>query len=236
MHFPSPLLSGTLVKRYKRFLADITLDDGQEITAHCANSGSMMGLKEPGSKVWVTKVHDSSDRKLRYDWHLVQPSNTTCRVGINTSTPNKIVEEALNQQKIEPLSAYKTVRREVKYGAQNSRIDFLLSQDGLPDCYVEVKNVTLKQNNAVAFPDAVTTRGAKHMQELALMKDQGHRAVVIYVVQRTDGEHFEIAADIDLEYAEAVAHAKSKGVEFFAYTCAITDTYIELNTPLSIKS
>ncbi len=235
MRFPSPLIPGKLIKRYKRFLADIELETGEIITAHCANSGSMKGLKDEGLPVWVTKVPDESDRKLRYDWHLVQAPQTKERVGINTSFPNKLVEEALKNNKIEPLSLYNGIKREVKYGAQNSRIDFLLTEDGQPDCYVEVKNVTLKTSTHLQFPDAVTARGTKHMQELALMRDQGHRAVVLYIAQRTDGDAFTVAADIDPDYAAAVKTAKEKGVEFYCYTCAITDDSIEINTPLPIE-
>ena len=139
MHFPFPLLKGTLIKRYKRFLADITLENGSDIIAHCANSGSMLGLKEPGSTVWVSKVLNDAKRKLRYDWHIIEDAQNDHEwVGINTSWPNKIVEEALLNKAIPELSIYPTLKREVKYGQQNSRIDFLLTGEGLPDCYLEV--------------------------------------------------------------------------------------------------
>ena len=236
MDFNGPLLKGKLIKRYKRFLADIQLDDGRLITAHCANSGSMMGLKDEGLAVWVTEVPKESQRKLRYDWHLVQAPHSNERVGINTSHPNRLVAEALEHGKIEPLSAYKTIRPEVKYGSQNSRIDFLLSEKNLPDCYVEVKNVTLKRDDLLQFPDAVTARGKKHLQELILMKEQGHRAVVLYIAQRMDATNFRVAEDIDPEYAVVSLEAKKKGVEFYCYGCGITDIGITIATPLTIQS
>lgn len=235
MQFPSPLIIGKLVKRYKRFLADIQLDSGEIITAHCANSGSMQGLTDEGSKVWITKVPEDSDRKLRYDWHLIQPPGTHERVGINTSHPNKLVHEALTAKSIKPLAMYDNIRPEMKYGAQNSRIDFFLSHEAHPDCYVEVKNVTLKNGNALLFPDAVTARGAKHLQELTLMKDQGHRAVVLYIAQRKDGDYFTVAKGIDPTYAEVAQSAKQKGVEFYAYYCDITDRDISISQELTIR-
>lgn len=234
MLFKGPLLTGKLVKRYKRFLADIILDTGEEITAHCANSGSMLGLMDEGSRVWVTKVPDEVDRKLRYDWHLVQPEGVPGPVGINTSHPNKLVHEALLEKKIKLLKAYNTIKPEVKYGSQNSRIDFFLTQEGLPDCYVEVKNVTLLKGYALQFPDAVTTRGAKHLEELMEMVAQGHRAVVIYTAQRQDGTHFETAKDIDPHYATTAALAQEKGVEFYCMRCAITDTEIRIADEIKI--
>ncbi len=235
MQFPSPLIQGTLIKRYKRFLADITLDSGEEVTTHCANSGSMLGLKEEGSKVWVTKIPDESKRKFRYDWHLIQIPGSTERVGINTSWPNHLVEEALKAKSITPLTSYHNYKREVKYGQQNSRIDFLLTEENLPDCYVEIKNVTLKIDNTLQFPDSVTARGTKHLEELIHMKDLGHRAVVLYIAQRTDAPFFKVADHIDPTYAKISILAKEKGVEFYCYTCDINDEEIKIAAPLLIK-
>ena len=179
MRFPDPLLKGTLQKRYKRFLSDVTLATGEEVIAHCANSGSMMGLKEPGLEVWLSPARNP-DRKLKYTWELVRIGDGL--VGINTMLPNRIVEEAVGSGHITELTGYSNVRREVKYG-KNSRIDLFLQEDGRPDCYVEVKSVTLRREEAAEFPDAVTARGTKHLGELSDMVANGGRAVMLYLVQ-----------------------------------------------------
>lgn len=234
MKFPSPLLRATLVKRYKRFLADMTLETGEDITAHCANSGSMLGLKDPGSPVWVTKVPDEADRKLRYDWHIIEdPSGEW--VGINTSWPNKLVEEAILAKKIPELTGHPDYKREVKYGVQNSRIDFYLSGGEHKPCYLEIKNVTLKIGEAVQFPDSVTARGTKHLEELTHMAEQGFRAVVLYIVQRQDCSYFSVADHIDPAYAAAEKHARKKGVEFLCYSCDISKEGIAIDKPLPMK-
>ena len=236
MQFPAPLLSGTLIKRYKRFLADIRLENGDEITAHCANSGSMLGLKEEGSPVYITKVPDEAKRKLRYDWQFIEDvHNDNKWVGINTSWPNNLVEEALLNKRIPELAAYPEFRREVKYGLQNSRIDFYLSGGDLPPCYLEIKNVTLKVGDAAQFPDSVTARGKKHLEELTHMAQEGFRAIVLYVVQRQDCTHFEVASHIDSAYASTAQDAKEKGVEFLCYSCDITKEGITIDTTLPIK-
>ena len=240
MEFPDPLLRGTLVKRYKRFLADVTLEragkDGGFVTAHCPNPGSMLGLNAPGSEVWLSPARNPG-RKLRYSWELVRCG---CRlVGINTGHPNKLVEEAVARAAIAELADYDSVRREVRYG-KNSRIDLLLAGGGRPDCYVEVKNVTLKrdapgQGGAAEFPDSVTKRGAKHLVELSEMVAAGNRAVMVYVVQREDCDHFRLAEDIDPGYAEAFAAAQSAGVEAICYTCRIALDGIHIDAPLPIS-
>lgn len=236
MQFPTPLLSGTLIKRYKRFLADIRLENGEEITAHCANSGSMLGLKDEGSPVYITKVPDEAKRKLRYDWQFIEDvHNDNKWVGINTSWPNNLVEEALLNKRLPELAAYPEFKREVKYGLQNSRIDFYLSGGDLPPCYLEIKNVTLKIGDAVQFPDAVTARGKKHLEELTHMAQEGFRAIVLYVVQRQDCTYFEVASHIDSAYASTAQHAKEKGVEFFCYSCDINKEGITIDNPLPIK-
>lgn len=232
MHFPSPLVRGTLVKRYKRFLADITLESGEVITAHCANPSAMTGLNMPGLPVWLSKSDDPK-RKLAYSLELVElPSGL---VGINTAHPNRIVGEALRDGTIAELAAYSCVRPEVKYG-EKSRVDFLLTGDGLPDCYLEVKNVHLVRNEALAeFPDSVTARGARHLADLAAMVAQGHRAVMLYLVQRTDCTRFDLAHDIDPAYSRAFAVARAAGVEALCYDTVITRDEIRLGQPLPIS-
>ncbi len=235
MKFPTPLLSGTLIKRYKRFLADIRLETGEEITAHCANSGSMLGLKDEGSPVYITKVPEEAKRELRYDWQFIEDvHNGNKWVGINTSWPNNLVEEALLKKHIPELIAYTNFKREVKYGLQNSRIDFYLSGVSLPPCYLEIKNVTLKVGNAAQFPDAVTARGEKHLEELTHMVNEGFRAMVLYVVQRQDCTRFEVASHIDPAYAATAQKAKEKGVEFLCYSCDINRKGITLDKPLPL--
>ena len=231
MEFPNPIQKGVLLKRYKRFFADIDCG-GETITAHCANTGSMMGVKEPGSTVWYSAA-TNPDRKLKFDWQVIEIGGAC--VCINTASANKIVGEALDGGKIADLSDYDTVRPEVKYG-QNSRIDFLLSGADLPDCYVEVKNVTLSRQGGLAeFPDARTARGTKHLGELADMVRGGHRAVMLYLVNRTDCEAFKIAADIDPDYMEAFQSAQNAGVEFLAISTDITETGIQLGKPLAVS-
>ena len=211
MRFQTELVPATLIQRYKRFLADCRLDDGREITAHCANPGSMMGLAEPGTHIWL-EPNDDPRKKLKFGWRLVEHANGHY-TGVDTSVPNKVVRAALIEQKIALLSAYSQVHPEQKYGA-NSRIDFLLSGEGLPDAYVEVKSVTLSRQNGLAeFPDSVTARGAKHLDELATIARAGQRAVMLYLVQRTDCTRFTLANDIDYTYAVACERALLAGVE-----------------------
>ncbi|WP_171131949.1 MULTISPECIES: DNA/RNA nuclease SfsA [unclassified Ruegeria] len=201
MRFETPLVPARLIRRYKRFLADCTLEDGREVTAHCANPGSMMGLAETGQKIWL-EPNDDPRKKLKYGWRLVDHENGHF-TGVDTSVPNRALRIALEAGQIPELAAYETVRAEVKYG-ENSRVDFLLTQPGLPDAYVEVKSVTLSRQPGLAeFPDSVTARGTKHLGELAKMAAQGHRAIMLYLVQRTDCDRFALAADIDPAYAAA---------------------------------
>ncbi|WP_170525651.1 DNA/RNA nuclease SfsA [Ruegeria arenilitoris] len=211
MRFQTPLVPARLIRRYKRFLADCRLEDGREVTAHCANPGSMMGLAEPGEKIWLEPNEDPK-KKLKFGWRLVDHENGHF-TGVDTSVPNRALRAALQAREIPALAAYETVRPEVRYG-RNSRIDFLLSQPGLPDAYVEVKSVTLSREPGLAeFPDSVTARGTKHLGELAEMAAQGHRAIMLYLVQRTDCRKFALAADIDPAYAAAFATARANGVE-----------------------
>ena len=234
MKFHDPLIPGRLVKRYKRFLADVELKGGEIVTAHCANSGSMLNVKEPGSEVWLSPARNP-DRKLRYTWELIKIGDTL--VGINTALPNVIVEEAIIKGKIPELKGYASLCREVRYG-KNSRIDILLKDPSLPDCYVEIKNVTLKRgrgaSNPVEFPDSVTTRGAKHLAELSDMVTHGYRSVMVYLVQRQDSDTFTIAEDIDPAYKIALDKARSLGVEILCYQCILDTKKIEISRSLKL--
>jgi sugar fermentation stimulation protein A len=230
MRFQTALVPARLIRRYKRFLADCTLEDGREVTAHCANPGSMLGLAEPEMRVWL-EPNDDPKKKLKFGWRLVDHENSHF-TGVDTALPNRVLRAALEAQQIEALAAYTTVRPEVKY-AQNSRVDFLLSAPDLPDAYVEVKSVTLCRTPSLAeFPDSVTARGAKHMADLAQMARAGHRAVLIYLVQRTDCTHVDIAADIDPRYAAAHADATAAGVETICIGTRITPQGIDIAGPL----
>ncbi len=220
--YESPLRLGTLDLRYKRFLADITLDDGEKILAHCPNSGSMLGMKEPGSPVAVRHVADPK-RKLQWTWELVQPKGLDTWVGCNTHRPNQVVRWAIEQGQVPGLSAADGLRPEQKYGT-NSRIDFLLGNEDAGFTYVEVKNTTLAYQtgtnepaaepgtHTAAFPDAVTARGAKHMDELVAMREEGHEAAVVFLVNRADCDRFTVARDIDPAYGAAFDRAVEAGV------------------------
>lgn len=229
MEFERPLIPGRLMRRYKRFLADVELQDGREVTAHCANPGSMLGLNAPGMKVWL-EPNDDPKRKLKFSWKLVELE--TGLAGIDTSVPNKVVAEALAARQIPELAAYTTVRPEQKYG-QNSRIDFLLTGDGLPDAYVEVKNVHLMRTPGLAeFPDSVTARGAKHLADLAAEVAAGHRAIMLYVVQMDGPDRFDLARDLDPAYGLAFDSATSGGVEVLVWRCMLGLNRITLDCPI----
>jgi sugar fermentation stimulation protein A len=235
MRFPSPLLRGRLLQRYKRFLADVVLDSGETVTATCANTGSMLGLVTPGSAVWLSES-DSPTRKYRHTWELVEADlgKGPHLVGINTGHPNKIVSEAIAAGCIAELAGYQGLRREVKYG-QSSRIDILLEDAKRGLAYVEVKNVHLSRKMGLAeFPDSVTERGVKHLKELAEMVRQGHRGVMLFLIQRGDARQFDLAADIDRAYAEAFAAARAAGVEALAYRCRLSPEEISLDKPVPI--
>ncbi|PCI47182.1 MAG: DNA/RNA nuclease SfsA [Alphaproteobacteria bacterium] len=234
MKFEHKLIRGRLIKRYKRFLADILLDDGKTVTAHCANPGSMMGLKEAGNIVWLSP-QTNPKTKLDYKWELVDVND--CLVGINTSHPNRLVQDAITDGTITELDGYHALRREMKYG-HNSRIDIFLSgsSQGDADCYVEVKSVTLSRKKSMAeFPDSVTARGTKHLKELSQMVADGHRAMMVYLIQRNDCTEFSIAADIDPIYAAALDAALYDGVEAVCYGCNLTHKEIIVRQRIPIR-
>ncbi len=230
MQFPTPLVPATLTRRYKRFLADCRLEDGREIVAHCANPGAMTGLAEPGLRIWL-EPNDDPKKKLDYGWRLVEHGNGHF-TGVDTALPNRMLKAALQARDVPALAHYPDLRAEVPYG-EKSRVDFLLSGAGLPDCYVEVKSVTLCRSPGLAeFPDTVTARGARHMDELAAMVREGHRAAVLFLVQRTDASAVQVAADIDPAYARALSAALAAGVEVIAHGTAISPDGITLGPAL----
>jgi sugar fermentation stimulation protein A len=229
MKFPSPLLRGRLVKRYKRFLADVRLDTGELITATCPNTGSMMGLAVPGAVVWLSSS-TSPTRKYPHTWELVEADlgRGPALVGINTNHPNRIVADAIAAGEIPEVAGFASLKREVKYGLA-SRVDILLEDPRKGLAYVEVKNVHLSRQTGLAeFPDSVTERGVKHLVELSAMVAAGHRAVMLYLIQRADAEHFALAGDIDPRYAAAFAAARTAGVEAIAYACNLTPDEITI--------
>ncbi|MCG8597687.1 MAG: DNA/RNA nuclease SfsA [Kiloniellales bacterium] len=229
MRFDPSLLEGRLLRRYKRFLADVRLADGREITAHCPNPGSMLGLDGPGSRVWLSPA-DKPSRKLKFTWELIETEGTL--VGINTGHPNAIVSESVAAGRIPELADYERQRREVRYGT-NSRIDLLLERDLQPPCYVEVKNVHLKRGpEAAEFPDSVTARGAKHLLELAAMAEAGARSVMFFLVQRQDCCRFNLAGDIDPGYEKAFREALERGVEALCYDCDVRPDGIDIGRRL----
>ncbi|RMD64576.1 MAG: DNA/RNA nuclease SfsA [Alphaproteobacteria bacterium] len=233
MRFPDPLLPGRLIRRYKRFLADVALDGGETVVAHCPNPGSMLGLAEPGTEVWLSQATNPA-RKLKYTWELTTANGHL--VGINTARPNLLVTEAIEAGRVSEIAGYAELRREVRYG-RNSRIDLLLNGPGRPACYVEVKNVHMKRGpEAAEFPDSVTTRGAKHLVELGDMVEAGHRAVMFFLVQRADCTRLEIAADIDPAYDQGLREAIARGVEVVCYSCHITPEAIEVDRRLPVAT
>lgn len=230
MRFQTPLVPATLIRRYKRFLADATLDDGREVTAHCANPGSMMGLATPGSRIWL-EPNDDPKRKLKWAWKLVEHADGHF-TGVDTGAANRVVRAGLEAGAIAGLEGYDTVRPEVRYG-EKSRADFLLTGADRAEAWVEVKSVTLSRTSGLAeFPDSVTARGARHLDELAAMAGTGARAVMLYLVQRTDAERVTLAADIDPAHADRFRAARAAGVEALAVGCAISPAGIGLGAPL----
>ena len=223
MRFATPLVPAILVKRYKRFLADVVLASGETITVHCANPGGMIGLIAPGARVWLS-LSGNAKRKLPHSWELIEVDfgGGAELVGINTAHPNLLAAEAILAGSIPELAGYDRIRREVRYG-ERCRVDFLLESERRPPCYVEVKNVHLMRERGLAeFPDSVTKRGAKHLAELAAMARAGNRAVMLFLVQIGSAEKFRLARDIDPAYGAAFDSARNAGVEALAYRCALS--------------
>jgi len=214
------LTPGTLVKRYKRFLADVKLDSGDLITAHCANSGSMKECSEPGSPVYLS-FHDNPKRKLKYTWEMIKMP--TSLVGVNTLVPNRLVKKSIEDGRVEQLRGYKKVKPEVKV-SDRSRLDLLLTNKDKENCFVEVKNCTLVEDGLASFPDAVTTRGRKHLVELQRLAKEGNRSIIFFLVQRMDAKAFTAADNIDPAYGKELRKAKNSSVEIIVY-----DVIIDLN-------
>ncbi|MGD8882370.1 MAG: DNA/RNA nuclease SfsA [Desulfobacterales bacterium] len=219
------LTRGTLLKRYKRFLADVKLETGEIVTAHCPNTGSMKGCCEPGRTVYLS-MHDNPKRKYKYTWELI--AMPTSMVGVNTLVPNRLVHKSIVQKLIPGLSDYKNIQPEVKISA-HSRIDLMLTAGGLERCYVEIKNCTLVNEGIAQFPDAVTSRGLKHIIELKNLADTGHRCLMFYFIQRMDARVFRPADHIDPEYGRGLRWAVKNGIEVLAYDVRIDMQGIELN-------
>ena len=234
MDFTQPLEKATLVRRYKRFLADVVMDaDGCETTVHCPNPGAMMGLSDPGLTVWLSRSA-SPTRKLPLTLELVEVDGGV--VGVNTMHPNRLVAEALARGGIAEVAGYDRVRPEVKYG-EKSRVDFLLERDGAPPCWLEIKNVHLMRQPGLAeFPDCVAARSARHLRELSTRVAAGDRAVALFVVQRTDCDRVAAAADLDPGFAAALGDALKAGVEVLAYGCTIDVRQVSLSTRLPVLS
>jgi sugar fermentation stimulation protein A len=231
MNFDPPLLPGVLIKRYKRFLADITRPDGSTTTIHCPNTGAMTGCAEPGFKVWYS-LSDNPKRKYPGTFELAE-NNQGHLIGINTGRANALVEEAIKNGVIKELQGYDSCRREVKYGLENSRIDIKLSAEHQVDCYIEIKSTTLLKSGGGYFPDAVTSRGQKHLRELISLTEQGQRAVLFFCVQHTGISEVRVADFIDPDYASLLALAVKSGVEILCYGCKISLQQIEITEQLN---
>jgi sugar fermentation stimulation protein A len=229
MKFKNKLVHGTLIKRYKRFLADVLLDDGTLVTAHCTNTGAMISCLENGAEVYLSPVNNPK-RKTKFTWEMIKINKGW--IGINTANPNHLAHEAISKGEIPELKHYKTIKREVKYG--DSRFD-IYAENELEKCFVEVKNVTLKEGKFAKFPDAVTVRGQKHLKALMEVKSEGIRAVMLYIVQRGDVSVFTPAEEIDPEYAKLLKQAFDFGVEVFVYQAEVMPEYIKLIKRLPLE-
>jgi sugar fermentation stimulation protein A len=229
MKFEKKLVHGRLIKRYKRFLADIRLDDGREVTAHCTNSGSMKSCLEEDAEVWLTPVDDPK-RKTRFTWEMIRINGDW--VGINTSNPNALAFEWISQGLVPGLEGFRELRREVKW--EDSRFD-LYGEGPLGPCYMEVKNVTLKEGERALFPDAVTERGRKHLNTLVRVKKAGMRALMLYVVQRMDVKHFSPAREIDPQYGKALDEAVRQGVEIIVAQARVSPEGISFHRTLPVE-
>nr|WP_136251471.1 DNA/RNA nuclease SfsA [Ningiella ruwaisensis] len=229
--FTSALIQGKLVKRYKRFLADVELSSGNIITAHCPNTGAMTGCDAPGADVWLSKSTNTK-RKYAYTWEYSSDGSGN-KIGVNTANANRVVRDALLNRRIPELAHYSRLQAEVKRGA--SRIDFKLTEDGAIDAFCEVKSVTLRKSDNAYFPDAVSTRGQKHCRELAEIAKNGELAYLLFCIQLENIRSFGIAHFIDPKYQEAFEYAKENGVEMLAYGCQMTERGIELSHKVEIS-
>ena len=229
MKFEKELVHGRLIKRYKRFLADVELDSGEIVVAHCTNSGSMKSCLENGAEVYLTPVDDPK-RKTKFTWEMIKINGDW--VGINTGNPNKLAYEAISNGEIPGLKGYTTVKREVKFG--DSRFD-VYAENETEKCFVEVKNVSMKEKEYALFPDAVTTRGQKHLKTLMEVKKQGMRAVMLYIIQRSDVQLFAPAKEIDPAYAGLLKQAHKAGVEIFPMQAKVTPLEITLSKKLPFE-
>jgi sugar fermentation stimulation protein A len=225
------LIAGTLLKRYKRFMADVKLRNGHVVTAHCANSGSMKACCEPGRTVYLSRS-DNKKRRLRYTWEMIDMPNSL--VGVNTSVPNNLVAQAIIDGQLQPLAGYSTLQREVKCGS-NSRLDIVLEGTGGERCFIEIKNCTLIENGVACFPDAVTTRGLKHLMELQDVVRRGNRGVIFFLIQRMDAEAFRPADHIDPDYGSELRSSQRAGVEIMAYDVSLDLERIKVNARVPCK-
>lgn len=234
MRIENPYLSGKLLKRYKRFLADVELDSGETLTVHTPNTGSMLGCADPGSRVWIYRS-DNPKRKYPYSWELVEDKQGIL-IGIHTGRVNALVTEAIENGVVSELKDYQRIQQEVKYLNTTTRFDLRLIAEGdLPDCYVEIKNVTARQGNTAIFPDAVTERGLKHLKMLQDAVSKGYRAIMFYCIQRGDVDAFSPAYEIDALYSTELEHAKDNGVEVLAYKAEVGVEEIRLMEPVALE-
>ncbi|CBG86930.1 DNA/RNA nuclease SfsA [Citrobacter rodentium] len=232
MQFTPPLQRATLVQRYKRFLADVITPEGVELTIHCPNTGAMTGCADPGDTVWYS-TSENTKRKYPHTWELTETRNGAL-ICVNTLWANRLTKEAIEQGQVSELSGYSVLRSEVKYGAERSRIDFMLQEDLRPDCYIEVKSVTLAENEKGYFPDAITQRGQKHLRELMNVAAEGKRAVIFFAVLHSAITRFSPARHIDAKYAQLLNEAQRKGVEVLAYKAELSADSMTLMESLPV--
>ncbi len=232
MHFATALIPARLIRRYKRFLADVTLESGENTTVLCPNTGAMTGLATPGTKIWLSLATNPA-RKYALTWELAEVAESGL-TGVNTQHPNHIVAAALTRHAIPELAGYDRIRREVPYG-QRSRIDLLLEGPNRPSCFVEIKNVHFFRGGDLAeFPDCPTDRGRRHLEEMAAMVAQGHRSVMVYLIQSNTARRFALAADLDPAYVKAFTAARQAGVEALALACRVSTTAITVDRPVPV--
>lgn len=231
MQFTPPLQSAILIKRYKRFLADVVTPDGRELTLHCPNTGAMTGCATPGDTVWYS-TSDNPKRKYAHTWELTQTQRGAI-ICVNTLRANTLAKEAILAGSIVELSGYNTLKSEVKYGEEKSRIDIMLQAEERQNCYIEVKSVTLAENESGYFPDAVTERGQKHLRELISVAAAGDRAVILFAVLHSAIDRFSPAHHIDARYAQLLIEAQTKGVEILVYKAELSTEMMTLNKPIT---